>query len=72
MTRPIADALEAKALCIGLAMFVLSAAPVAGVYFARRLTRRNPYACLQCGYDLRRSESRCPECGADRTAVLEP
>jgi hypothetical protein len=28
-----------------------------------RAARRNPFGCPKCGYDLRASKDRCPECG---------
>ena len=32
-------------------------------WFARRVVRRRRSLCIRCGYDLRASTGRCPECG---------
>ena len=40
------------AVCIGRAVVI-----------AKRATRRRRRHCLNCGYDLRESPNRCPECG---------
>ena len=41
---------------------VLPSAWLLRVYLARR-RRRRPWVCPGCGYDLRASTGRCPECG---------
>ena len=50
-----------------LAMLAFAVLPLAW-FVARRRLRRRLYRlrnglCLQCGYDLRASEGKCPECG---------
>jgi hypothetical protein len=54
----------------------LSIAPAAWLYLRllpllRRRHRQRHHLCQQCGYDLRGSSGRCPECGAPATRVDE-
>lgn len=58
----------------GAVIFLLCVAPVLALLgSARRWMRRRRYLrngrCLACGYDLRGSERRCPECGAGKIRV---
>jgi len=54
------------ALPYWLPALLLSAYPI-WLARSRRIRRRRHEQglCLSCGYDLRQSTSRCPECGAD-------
>ena len=48
-------------------LIILITAPAPTVWWLRRVRARrrvSMHRCLQCGYDLRASVDRCPECGA--------
>ncbi|HWE97552.1 MAG TPA: hypothetical protein VG269_26580 [Tepidisphaeraceae bacterium] len=45
-------------------LFGLCPAAVMAGRLRRRRWKRSPFACLSCGYDLRATPDRCPECGA--------
>lgn len=59
---------ECAALAPGWSVFVLGAAPAVFLYLQSRRTRNRWRArrnqCVNCGYDLRATPDRCPECGA--------
>ncbi|MCH8852189.1 MAG: hypothetical protein IID41_05995 [Planctomycetes bacterium] len=51
-------------LWIPTVVFGFSAAPLCWPVFLRR-KRKKLGLCLKCGYDLRASKERCPECGTE-------
>lgn len=56
------------AQCPHWALFAITALlPLARGWRALRRRRRGPGVCPKCGYDLRASPDRCPECGRART-----
>jgi hypothetical protein len=70
------------AVPIPVVIIVFAAYPAWEVFVARRRRLRREYRlahghCLHCGYDLRASSGRCPECGrvsrgSDPIATLPP
>ncbi|MDB5358244.1 MAG: hypothetical protein JWN24_4697 [Phycisphaerales bacterium] len=42
---------------------LLAIPPTAWLASSRRQWRRSPGQCIHCGYDLRATPDRCPECG---------
>ena len=53
-------------------VFCLLLASPLGFRLARRGRRRATGLCPNCGYDLRATPERCPECGATPDKVTAP
>jgi hypothetical protein len=54
---------DSTSMVIPEALFLLSGLPIIWFVIRRRRTRA-PGSCRNCGYDLRATPDRCPECGA--------
>ncbi len=52
-------------------IWTLAALPVlfSSLRVARKKWRKRVNLCINCGYDLRGSKEKCPECGRNRTAA---
>ena len=51
-------------LFIPTAFFGFSFSTLSAIQFHRRRKRKKLGLCIKCGYDLRASKERCPECGS--------
>jgi hypothetical protein len=65
---------DSERVCTGIPYWFLACASAAlpvgrSLIALTRVRRRRPGHCVKCGYDLRATPDRCPECGAIPASV---
>ena len=58
-------------ILMGAGMVLICVGLIPAIWHVRRLhSRRRQGCCLRCGYDLRATPNRCPECGTVPTTPM--
>jgi hypothetical protein len=72
-TRPDGSVVENTVIFVPWLLISIATAALPCVWLLRRFTRRKrmPGTCGHCGYDLRASPDRCPECGIVVSSVSQ-